>query len=79
MSKQKYEMVTVAVPVREPEKKLKPQSVYLNASDQEYLRVMCNQYNVKRHAILQYAVRELIRRWKDGEQLRMNNVGKLDM
>ena len=79
MKKQKFELVTVAVPVKEPEKKLKPQSVYLNESDLDYIQTMCNQFKVTRHSLLQYAVRELIRRWKKGEQPRFNNVGKLDM
>ena len=79
MKKQKYELVTVAIPVQESKAKLHPQSVYLNESDLDYLQTICNQYKVKRHALLQYAVRELIRRWKKGEQLRFNNVGKLDM
>ena len=66
------------VPQPKPEKKLKPQSVYLTKSELAYVQDIANAYGESRHAVLQYAVKELIRQWKRGKKPRTNNLGKLD-
>ena len=66
------------VPQPKPEKKLKPQSVYLTKSELAYVQDIADTYGESRHAVLQYAVKELIREWKRGKKPRINNLGKLD-
>ena len=61
-----------------PKKPLKPQSVYLNESELKYIQDIADAYGESRHAVLQYAVKELIRQWKRGKKPRTNNLGKLD-
>ena len=62
---------------RKPQR-IKPQSVYLNESDLKYIQAIAEEYNETKHAVLQYAVKELIRKWKRGGKLKTNNIGKLD-
>ncbi len=67
--------------VTEPEpekKKLKPQSVYLTKADLAWVQKIADEYNESRHAVMQYAVKELIREYKRGKKFRTNILGKLD-
>ena len=66
------------IPQPKQEKKLKPQSVYLTKSELAYIQDIADAYGESRHAVLQYAVKELIRQWKRGKKPRTNNLGKLD-
>ena len=69
----------VTDPVQEPEKKkLKPQSVYLTKADLAWVQKIADEYNESRHAVMQYAVKELIREYKRGKKFRTNILGKLD-
>ena len=67
--------------VTEPEpekKKLKPQSVYLTKADLAWVQKIADEYNESRHAVMQYAVKELIREYKRGKKFRTDILGKLD-
>lgn len=69
----------VTDPVQEPEKKkLKPQSVYLTKAELAYIQLIADEYGESRHAVMQYAVKELIREYKRGKKFRTNILGKLD-
>ena len=62
---------------RKPQR-IKPQSVYLNESELLYIQDIANTYGETRHAVMQYAIKELIRQWRAGKKPRINNMGKLD-
>jgi len=55
-----------------PEKKdtgkIKPVSVYLNQEQLAYIDQIKNYAGATRHAVIQYAVRELIRSWQAGKK-----------
>ena len=71
------ETATPAVKQRKPQR-IKPQSVYLNESELAYIQEIADKYGESRHAVMQYAIKELIRQWKAGKKPRTNNLGKLD-
>lgn len=56
----------------------KPQSVYLTKSELAYIQEIADTFGESRHAVIQYAVRELINQWKQGNPPRTNILGKLD-
>ena len=67
----------LAKPKRKPQR-IKPQSVYLNESELAYIQQIADEYGESRHAVMQYAIKELIRQYKRGKKFRTNNLGKLD-
>lgn len=68
-------------PKQEPKTKRKPtvtpHSVYISKPDYEIIKAIAAAYNETPHAVLQYAVRETIRKWKRTKKLKTNEDGKL--
>lgn len=83
MPKQEPPRETAPEPTPAPDpdknkKKTKPISVYLNEADSAYIQEIAKTYGESRHAVMQYAAKELIRQWKQGKKPRTNILGKLD-
>ena len=58
-------------------KKTTPRSVYISESDYEVIQDIAAAYGEKPHAVIQYAVKEVIRKWKRTKKLKTNEDGKL--
>ena len=58
-------------------KKTTPHSVYISESDYEVIQDIAAAYGEKPHAVIQYAVKEVIRKWKRTKKLKTNEDGKL--
>lgn len=55
---------------QEPEKPAgdnNPVGVYLSLDEKKQLDTIADELRIKRHAVLQYAIRDFLRRWNAGE------------
>lgn len=67
-----------AAPAPTPKKKKPtPHSVYISDTDYKIIQDIAATYNETPHAVLQYSVRETIRKWKRTKKLKTNEDGKL--
>ena len=72
------ESITEAAPAPAPKKKKNtPHSIYLSDTDYKIIQDIAASYNETPHAVMQYAVRETIRKWKRTKKLKTNEDGKL--
>jgi len=75
------EATPIPAPIQETKTKRKPtvtpHSVYISKEDYEIIKAIAAAYNEKPHAVIQYAVKEVIRKWKRTKKLKTNEDGKL--